>query len=79
MSAVLNLQVSLEVALVSTVTIVSTSLIYLWLKNKNKVSYVPVSKVKKLFIYPIKALSGVEVDHLEITHTVSKYGKYDDR
>lgn len=64
---------------IASVGIISSSLVYLWIKLKSKINYVPITTVKKLFIYPIKALSGIEVDHLEITETVAKYGKYYDR
>ncbi len=32
-----------------------------------------------MFIYPVKALKGVEVESLEITENVVKYGKFKDR
>lgn len=36
-------------------------------------------RVKKLIIYPIKSLQGIEVNEMEITATGSKYGIFHDR
>ncbi|CAG2163332.1 unnamed protein product [Oppiella nova] len=41
--------------------------------------FVKVCKVKKLFIYPIKGVKGVEVNQLEITKYGVKYGSFRDR
>ena len=41
--------------------------------------YVPRSKVKRLMIYPIKSLPGIEVDHLEILPSLCKYKSFLDR
>ena len=58
-------------------TVVTTSLLYYWYRKRH--TFVSVCKVKKLIIYPIKALKGIEVNHLEITENVCKYGKFKDR
>jgi hypothetical protein len=59
--------------------LLASTIIYLWYKNKKRINYVEVTKVKKLVIYPIKSLGGVDVDQLEVTDNVLKYGNYLDR
>ena len=56
----------------------TTSLLY-YVYRKSRQNFEKVCKVKKLFIYPIKAVKGVEVDRLEITKYGVKYGVFKDR
>ncbi|CAG2168667.1 unnamed protein product [Oppiella nova] len=56
----------------------TTSLLY-YLYRKTRNNYVKVCNVKKLFIYPIKAVKGVQVNQLEITKYGVKYGPFTDR
>jgi len=65
--------------LLVTLTVVTSTVLYYWIRTKTKNNFVNLTKVKKLFIYPVKALKGVEVDSLEITENVVKYGKFKDR
>ena len=58
--------------------VLASTIIYFWHRNK-RIKYVDVTKVRKLVIYPIKSLRGVEVDQLEVTKNVLKYGNYLDR
>lgn len=63
----------------SIITLISGTLFYFWQRKKYKLNFVPNGKVKKLLIYPVKALRGVEVESLEITNNVVKYGHFRDR
>ena len=65
-------------ALAVSLTVTVTSLLYLFVFRKRE-NFVSVCKVEKLFIYPIKGVKGVQVDRLEITGNVVKYGKFRDR
>ena len=65
-------------ALTVGLTVAVTSLLYLFVFRKRK-NFVSVCKVEKLFIYPIKGVKGVQVDRVEITGNVFKYGKFRDR
>ncbi len=61
----------------SLVLISSTFLIYYLIKKRTR-KYEKVAKISKLLIYPVKSLTGVEVNSLNI-NGVPNYGKYRDR
>ena len=65
--------------LVIGLTVATTSLLYYWFNSRNNRKFVTVCKVNKLLIYPVKALKGIEVNHLQITDNVVKYGQFRDR
>jgi hypothetical protein len=64
--------------LISSLALISsTFLIYYLIKNRIR-KYEKVAKISKLLIYPVKSLTGVEVNFLTIDG-VPNYGKYRDR
>ena len=70
---------SLSPALAISLTVTVTSLLYYLFVFRKRKNFVSVCKVEKLFIYPIKGVKGVQVDRLEITGDVVKYGRFRDR
>ncbi|RWS27806.1 hypothetical protein B4U80_12841 [Leptotrombidium deliense] len=58
-----------------------TSLVFIsaYLIWKRRKSYTNVGRVKKLIIYPVKSLPGIEVSSLEITKVGAKYLHWFDR
>ncbi|XP_054166553.1 mitochondrial amidoxime reducing component 2-like [Oppia nitens] len=70
-------QISLPIFVGISLLTTTSLLYYLYVKNQKK--FVNVCKINKLFIYPIKAAKGVEVDHLEVTKYGVKYKELRDR
>ena len=66
-------------ALVIGLTVATTSLLYYLFTSQNRRKFVRVCKISKLLIYPVKALKGIEVNRLQITDDVVKYGIFRDR
>jgi hypothetical protein len=65
-------------ALISSLALISSTFLIYYLIKKRIRKYEKVAKISQLFIYPVKSLSGVEVNSLTIDG-VPNYGKYRDR
>ncbi|XP_054153440.1 mitochondrial amidoxime reducing component 2-like [Oppia nitens] len=69
----------LSVPLIAGLSVITTTSLLYYIYTKTRKNFVKVCNVKQLFIYPIKAVKGVEVPHLEITKYGVKYGVFKDR
>jgi hypothetical protein len=58
---------------------ISGALVYVINVNKKKRQYIPVAKVLKIIIYPIKSLAGIEIDRAIVTKSGLKFGPFRDR
>uniref|UniRef100_A0A2R5LF11 Putative conserved secreted protein n=1 Tax=Ornithodoros turicata TaxID=34597 RepID=A0A2R5LF11_9ACAR len=66
---------SREVLLVlTTATVAAAGVAFWWLKSKAR-KFVPVARIKKIFVYPIKAVPGIEVPYV---HCVREGPKFED-
>lgn len=74
-----NTVTSASSALAISLTVGITSLLFYLFVLRKKKNFVAVCRVKKLFIYPVKGVKGVEVDRLQITGDVVKYATFRDR
>ncbi|XP_064458568.1 mitochondrial amidoxime reducing component 2-like [Ornithodoros turicata] len=61
------------VAIVATTTLVTGAILW-WLRHKAK-KFVPVARVKKIFIYPVKSLQGIQVPYV---HCISEGPTFED-
>ncbi len=64
--------------LISSLALISSTFLICYLIKKRIRKYERVAKISKLLIYPVKSLTGVEVNSLNIDG-VPNYGKYRDR
>jgi hypothetical protein len=58
---------------------ISGAIVYVINVNKKKREYIPVAKVLKIIIYPIKSLAGIEIDRAVVTKCGLKFGPFKDR
>ncbi|XP_022255823.1 mitochondrial amidoxime reducing component 2-like [Limulus polyphemus] len=61
-----------------TIVGLTTVIILTWSKCKN-LKFVPVARIKKIILYPVKSLRGVELEHVECTELGLRAGSWRDR
>jgi len=68
-----------DLILVPTVLVIILSLIGYVIHLKRESNFVLVGRIKKIIIYPIKSLPGIELNQAFLTNQGLKYGYFEDR